>query len=37
MQDVLASLVAKPELQVTKVERSTASLEEIFLKVVNGK
>lgn len=37
MQEVLHSLVAKPDLQITKVERSTASLEEIFLKVVNGK
>ncbi|MFC4353714.1 ATP-binding cassette domain-containing protein [Chryseomicrobium palamuruense] len=37
MQEVLASLVASPHLTVTKAERSTASLEEIFLKVVNGK
>lgn len=36
MQDVLQAVVGSG-LPVTKVERSTASLEEIFLKVVNGK
>lgn len=35
MQDVLQAVVGSG-LPVTKVERSTASLEEIFLKVVNG-
>ncbi|WP_342527518.1 ABC transporter ATP-binding protein [Chryseomicrobium sp. FSL W7-1435] len=36
MQDVLAQLVLEKSV-VTKVERSRASLEEIFLKVVNGR